>query len=266
MEQTFLLGLAQVRLINGNVTENLEKIKGTVEKAKEVNPSLKIIVFPELTTTGYYLDSQIEKLAEAKDGYSFEFLAKVAKENNVHIVYGYVEDGGGEGRIYNSVQLIDDRGVSLANYRKIHTTNLEVGIFDAGNETSIVQTNLGKIGLMICWDIAFPELARMLALQGADIIIAPSAWEKPFIDPFIKFGSARSIDNTLFLATCNQIGNSEQLSFFGKSSVYGPDGNVITQAYGENEEVVFAQINLGVRKEMKENFFSMMDERRKDIY
>src|SRR5690606_15679440 len=139
------------------------------------HPETKLILFPEAAAAGYiFSENHVNNHAELAKGASFTKLSHLAKEHSLYICYGFIEKD--EGRIFNSVNLISPKGELSATYRKIHLTPLEKHLFSAGNRLGAVKTELGTIGLMICWDMAFPELARLVEQQGADLILAPSAW------------------------------------------------------------------------------------------
>ncbi|WP_226654931.1 carbon-nitrogen hydrolase family protein [Pseudalkalibacillus hwajinpoensis] len=249
---------------NGAVKTNLSKMETIIETVLKKHPDTKIITFPELCTTGYFLSEGIKDLAEKRDGPIFQTMKKMAISHLVSIVYGYVEIDG-MGNIYNSIQYIDANGKNNANYRKIHLTPLERGVFKAGSEPVTVETDVGTIGLMICWDLAFPELARKLTLMGTDILLVPSAWEEPYDAPFLQFSGARAIDNSVYLVAANHTGKSEDLTFFGKSSIFAPDGQVMASAE-KQYDMITATIDYDWRNEIKQSFFSMLEERRTDIY
>ncbi|TLS38656.1 carbon-nitrogen hydrolase family protein [Pseudalkalibacillus caeni] len=263
--KTQQITVAQAAFQNGDIASNIKKMEDMVNQCKIAHPETRLIIFPELAATGYFLTSEIKELAQTQDGPISQRMRKAAQQYEVNIVYGYVEKDT-EGKIYNAIQLVGPDGNAEANYRKIHLTPLERGIFTAGSELVTVQTDIGKIGLMICWDLAFPELSRALALKGADILIAPSAWEDPYDAPFTQFGAARAIDNTVYVAACNHVGESGELTFFGKSAIYGPDGQTIKTAAKYEDTLITATLDEEWRKEIKESFFTMLEERRTDVY
>jgi 5-aminopentanamidase len=265
MIDTFQIGIVQMQGTNGDVNGNRERMKRIVETTKASYPGIRMILFAELAVTGYFLEHHVKHLAEPADGASAEWMAEVAKANDVYIAYGYVETDE-LGQCFNSLRFIDRSGKPLANYRKIHLTELERGLFSPGDDIVLVDTEFGKIGFLICWDLAFPELARTLAIRGADLLLVPVAWELPYDEPFQRFAQARAIDNTVYLAACNQIGTSGDLSFFGKSGLYGPDGSTIAATQSADEAVIVTEIDLSHRNHLQNCFFTMMKERRKDLY
>jgi predicted amidohydrolase len=262
----YKIGLVQARFAYGEVSRNLEKMKRIAESCRAAHGDVKLLLFPELAATGYFLSSSgLSHCAEERNGEIAAYMSEVARENDMYIGYGYAERGP-YGELFNSLRLIDRHGQRIANYRKIHITELERGIFTAGNEIVSVQTELGHIGLMICWDLAFPELARTLTLRGAELILSPSAWERPHDHAFQRFGMARAIDNTVYVAACNSIGQSDNLHFFGKSTLFDPRGTSIAWADDEEEIVVTGEIDREYRKEVQNSFFTMLKERRKELY
>lgn len=259
------LAVVQAEFSNGGVPANLQRMKELAQVTKQQTPDLQLLLFPELAVTGYNPAPEVRTLAEKQDGPAYQFLSQVSGENELYLAYGYVE-AGEEDQVYNSVILLGPDGRILGNYRKIHLTSLERGVFDPGHEFVSVDTSLGRIGLLICWDLAFPETARILAVRGADILLAPSAWEKPYDLPYRRFALARAMDNTVFLATCNHIGTSGELKFFGYSSVYGPDGETLVTLKEDEPGVGVAILDPEHRRNLQKTFFSMMQERRADLY
>ncbi|WP_027364844.1 carbon-nitrogen hydrolase family protein [Desulfotruncus alcoholivorax] len=266
MEQgPFQIAVVQAGFACGEADHNLDKMKKIIHSCREQHRDMELILFPELSATGYNPSLAIRQLAEMQTGPIFQVMAESARSHNVHVGYGYVELGEG-GRVFNSIILIGPDGQLLANYRKMHLTVWEQGIFDPGRDFVTVDTKLGRIGLMICWDLAFPEMARVLAVNGAELLLAPSAWEKPYDLPYRRFSMARAIDNTVFLATCNQVGVAGNLDFFGLSGIYGPDGDMLASAGADIEDVIVANIDPGRRLDLQKSFFSMMLERRTELY
>ncbi len=265
MVSTYKIGVVQTSFENGNVPKNLKHMRWWAEESKRLHPDLRLLVFPELSSTGYYLSSQLISLSERKDGPIFQYMSQTAKDFDLYICYGYPEKGE-QGKLYNSVMLVSPEGKEVANYRKIHITSMETGIFYPGDDFISEQTELGRIGLMICWDLAFPETARILAAQGSDLILSPSAWEHPYQTPYQRFAMARAIDNSVYLATSNHIGQSDDLKFFGLSTVYCPDGTVMNQVDEGKEGLAVVEIDMQKREELKQSFYTMLSERRTDLY
>lgn len=259
------ISIAQSDFRNGDLSYNIGKMNKLARDCREQTPDASLLIFPELSVSGYFLSPDLKELAEFQKGSSFARMSEIAEHHKMWILYGYPEKDR-EGKVYNSIQLIDSRGESVANYRKIHLTPGEKELFTPGSEPVMVETELGNIGLLICWDLAFPELARTLALKGADLLLAPSAWESPYEAPFYQFGASRAIDNTVYVAACNHTGISKDLSFFGKSAIFAPDGTNLAICKEKKEHIITAALDYSWRNHIKETFFTMLSDRRPDVY
>ncbi len=248
-----------------NVSDNLHLMESHINRCMQENPETKFILFPEAAAGGYiFSEDHVRNKAESADGPSFRFLSGLAKKFELYIGYGFIEKK--DGKIFNSLNLISHEGELLATYQKMHLTPLEKHLFSAGDKLVTVKTELGTFGLMICWDMAFPELARLLEQQGADVILAPSAWERPYEGSYCRMAAARAMDNTVYLATCNYTDDDEDIQFFGRSAVYGPDGERLSGSQIEESSVVTAEIDLAKRQELKGKFYSMRSDERIDLY
>ena len=118
---------------------------------------------------------------------------------------------------------------------------------------------------MICWDAAYPEVARIMALKGADIIAVPAAWESPGGDDWDIVQSARSFDNVIYIAACNHVGTDRELNFFGKSKIVGPLGRTIIEA-GAEEEVIQATVDLAKLPELRNTYYVLLKDRNPHTY
>ena len=151
--------------------ENLSHMETLLRKAMESHPDTQLIVFPELAVTGYQCGENFKDLAETAmiDSTSIKKMNALAKEFHVHIVYGMAEKE--EDILYNSQFFIDDTGVLLGTYRKVHLFDSEKNYFTPGDQFKVFNTKIGRIGLFICYDAFFPEAARSLAIQGVDLLV-----------------------------------------------------------------------------------------------
>lgn len=265
IHSTYEVAVIQANFKNRDIQDNVDKIKSLVKETKRNSPEVKLILFPELCVTGYFLTEDIRQVAEEAEGDTYRTISTLAREYQVYIGYGFVEKGKDQ-HIYNSVSLINQEGQRVATYQKIHLTPLEREIFTPGQHLVTVETEIGHIGLMICWDLAFPELARLLALKGANMVLVPSAWETPYEQAYQSFAMARAMDNTVFLVTCNHVGESADLCFRGYSGIYKPDGSILQRATSEQEEITYTKIDFTQQRELQQSFYTMLEERRTDIY
>ena len=160
--------------------ENLSHMETLLRKAMESHPDTQLIVFPELAVTGYQCGKNFKDLAETAtiNSTSVKKMSALAKEFHVHIVYGMAEKE--EDILYNSQFFLDDTGVLLGTYRKVHLFDSENNYFTPGDQFKVFNTKIGRIGLFICYDAFFPEAARSLAIQGVDLLVNSTNWEKPY--------------------------------------------------------------------------------------
>jgi len=180
LEKRPVVALCQGHAQNGDVSFNLDKMKRQITTA--ASAGAEMILFPELFLSGYCVPAeQMKKVAEERNGPSFQELSKAAKEANIAVLYGYpeVDRSSGSEVFYNSAQLINKDGSSLANYRKSHLWIDDMGyekVFKPGKEFENIVDCCGiKIGILICFDVEFPECARTLALKGVQLIAVPTA-------------------------------------------------------------------------------------------
>lgn len=262
------IACVQMQSTLGDKKENLDKMIRYVEQITEQDET-DIIVFPELAVTGYECSELYQELAEPfPEGGSIKTMCELAKEKQVFLAFGFVEKAERDGKevLYNSVALIDRNGVALGQYRKSHLVDgPETAAFAKGTDYSVFDTEIGKIGIMICWDTAYPEVARILALKGAEIILAPAAWEAPFDEDWDIVQCARSFDNVLYIASCNHVGTDRELTFFGRSKIVGPVGRTIVQA-GSGEEVIRADVDLALLPELRNDFYVLLRDRNPETY
>ena len=245
MKNKFRIALAQMRCSQGDKRENLKKIETNVALAKKHNAEL--VIFPELSVTGYVIRDQIYELAEKIPGQSTKIIERIAKKAGMHIVFGMPElSGKAQATLYNTATLVGPEGF-IGKYRKMylptHSVFEEKRYFRAGYQTAVFDTKLGKIGLIICYDIFFPEVTRLTRLRGAQLIICISASPGVRRTFFETLTAARAIENTAFLAYVNLAGIEDGLQFWGGSRLIGPNGKVLVQAKYDEEDFVVGEVN-----------------------
>ena len=245
MKEVFKIALAQISCKQADKTENLRKIKKTVAKAKRQGAEL--VIFPELSLTGYVVRDEIYELAERIPGPSTKIIEDVAKKNGIHVVFGLPEiSDKTEATLHNSAVLIGPEGF-IGKYHKMylptHSIFEEKRYFRPGYETAVFDTELGKLGLIICYDIYFPEVARLTRLKGAELIVCISASPGVRRSFFEVLTVARAIENTTFLAFVNLAGIQDGLQFWGGSRLIGPSGRVLVQAKYDEDDFVMGEVN-----------------------
>ena len=258
------IGLVQIDSQFGQVEENLTKAEKLI-----LSQQADLYVLPELFNTGYNIltREEIEAMAEwAGKGRTFQKMLQLAKKLDCYLVYGYAEKE--EGSLYNSAALVGPEGI-IGNYRKTHLFGRENLFFRPGNTGfQVYQTPLGRIGIMICFDWYFPESARTLALQGAQVIVHPSN----LVLPNCPAGMiTRSLENRVFSLTCDRVGKESrgdvELSYIGTSQVVSPQGEILLRLSGEQEEIGVVEINSALADNKQLNQFNdLLANRRAEYY
>lgn len=228
------LALVQFHPQLGAVNDNLDRM-GKMIQTICTNQRVNLIAFPELATTGYENGVNFTDLAEQIPGYTTEFLGKLAIDYHIHIIVGMVVKHKVESIIYNSAVLIGPDGEPMGEYRKVHLKGEEKMAFRPGFKFPVFECDFGNVGMLLGWDLAFPEAARSLALEGAELIVVPANWEAPNVEEWKTYLLTRAYENSVFVGGANRIGDEYTYSFFGETMLIGPRGEL----YGEvprNEE------------------------------
>lgn len=221
----------------GSVDGNLKVLDEAAGRAAAAGAGL--LTAPEMFLTGYAIGDDIARLAEPADGEAADAVAEIAARHGVAIAYGYPEASSGS--VFNSAQLISAAGERLANYRKTHLFGcFERDHFTPG-EQHVVQAELNglTVGLLICYDVEFPENVRAHALAGTDLLLVPTAQMHPFQFVAESMIPVRAFENQMYVAYVNRTGQEGEFEFVGLSVLAGPDGIARARA-GRGEQLVFA--------------------------
>jgi predicted amidohydrolase len=245
MKERIKLALAQMSCKQGNKTANIKKIEKIVTKAK--NHAAELVIFPELSLTGYVVRDQIYELAETIPGPSTNILENIARKTKTHIIFGMPElSEKTHATLYNTAVLIGPKGL-IGKYRKMylptHSVFEEKRYFRPGYQTAAFETELGKIGLIICYDIFFPEVSRLTRLEGAQLIVCISASPAVRRMFFEVLTVARAMENAAFLAYVNLVGIEDGLQFWGGSKLIGPQGKILVKAKYDEEDLVIGEVD-----------------------
>ena len=222
---------------------NLITMKEYISKTKA-----DIYVFGEMSLTGYRCKDELRNLVETVDGSSVSYMKNVAKDRKSYIIFGMpLKDSNVEGLTHNSAVLIHPDG-KVDTYNKWFLPNFgpfeEKLFFDEGESLKVFDTIYGKIGILICYDLFFPELCKAYSLQGADIIICISASPTISRKYFEILLQARAVENTIFMVYVNLVGTQEDLVFWGGSHIYSPMGDLLTKAPYFKENITTCSIDL----------------------
>jgi predicted amidohydrolase len=247
MKDKIKLALAQISSKRENKSENLLKIEKATLKAKQQRADL--IIFPEMSLTGYVVLDQVYELAETIPGPSTQKIEALARKTGMHIVFGMPElSEKTQATVFNTAVLVGPKGL-IGKYRKMylptHSVFEEKRYFRPGYEPAAFQTDLGNIGLSICYDVFFPEVFRLTRLKGAQLIICISASPAVRRGYFEILTSARALENTAFLAYVNLAGIEDGLQFWGGSRLVSPTGDVVAKAKYDEEDFVVCEVDFG---------------------
>ena len=247
MKDKIKLALCQISCKRENKEGNFQKIESLTLKAKEQGADLAI--FPELSLSGYVVRDQFYELAETIPGPTVEKMEKLAKETSMHIIFGMPElSEKTQATIFNTAVLVGPKGL-IGKYRKMylptHSVFEEKRYFRPGYQTASFQTELGNIGLCICYDIFFPEVLRLTRLKGAQLIVCISASPAVRRSYFETLTCARAIENTAYLAYVNLAGVQDGLQFWGGSRLVSPSGDILAKAVYDEEDFVICEVDYG---------------------
>jgi predicted amidohydrolase len=231
----------------GRARKAIERLEGKVD----------IACLPEFFSTGYNLDAigdDFYNLAETIPGKTTELIGKTAKEEGVAVVGSIVErDSICEEILYDTAFAVDSKGMLVGKYRKFYLYPSEHKYFKPGSDLSVFDLGAVRVGIAICYDHAFPELFRVFALKGVQIVFILSAIPKGYEYLLNLRARARAQDNQIFIAHVNRVGTEENIEYCGLSKVIDPRGEVLVEASADEEETLLAQVDLElVSKEKKQ--------------
>jgi omega-amidase len=259
------VAVAQISCSLGDPEANLSKVRDFSRRAKDVGAEL--IVFPEMTDTGYSMSVIQKHASHWKTGF-VPGLQQIARNVSIAIVSGVSERDGS--LIYNSQVLIDARSGIAAKYRKTHLYAVapveEQTCFAPGDSFASFELGGLRFGFSICYDLRFPELYRKLVTEkNVDAFIISSAWPFPRVEHWCVLAQARAIENQAYVIASNRVGKDDELWFCGSSAIIDPRGVVIAAASADREELIHAdlseQVVLSVRRRV-----ASLAHRRPDLY
>jgi predicted amidohydrolase len=244
----FIAACVQIAITPNDVQANVDKGIVWLERAVSEYEA-ELVVFPETVTTGYETGLSPEELWDLVDGAPGHITRDVqlaAKSLGVHVVWGSYRRGSERGEVYNAAILIGPDGEIIGIYDKTHPAPWERrdggGWAMVGRRADVFETALGNIGMIICYDGDFPELSRLLAVRGADVIARPSALQRSF-DIWYITNCARAYDNHVYVVASNLVGPDAQGNYgFGHSMIVNPIAWRLAQARG-TEEIVAAKLD-----------------------
>jgi omega-amidase len=257
----FTIALAQMDVDIGVPEANINRVREFAAQAREAGSDL--LVLPELWLHGYDLERADEWAASlGEDG--FAHMAALAQEFELYLVGTLLERHAGG--ISNTAALYGPDGLLVGSYRKIHLFRLmgEHRYLIPGERVALFPTPWGPTGIAICYDLRFPELLRTMALAGATLIVVPAQWPEVRLEAWLILARARAIENELFIAACNRVGEQKSSVFPGCSCIVDPFGNVLAEG-DERERLVTAEIDLRQIGSAR-RYLPIYDDRRPETY
>lgn len=221
----------------------------------------EVLIVPELFLTGYAIGApEVARLAEPLAGAALTVVAGIAKANGLAIILGFPELS--EGAVYNAAAAFDAQGQLLVCYRKTHLFgDLDKGQFsESAAPPTLFEIGGFRVGLLICYDVEFPENTRALALLGADLVVVPTALMRPFDVVANILVPARAYENQVYMAYVDRCGTEADFEYCGLSCVVGPDGVDLARA-GRGEELILADIDLSALRQSRQINTHMQDRR-----
>ena len=252
--------------------ENVRTVKTYLEKIKDENPDF--VILPEMFCCPYQTEN-FPIYAEKEGGPVWQQLSGYAKQYGIYLIGGSMPEKDAEGNVYNTSYIFDREGKQIGKHRKVHLFDIDVkggqtfkesDTLTAGDSDTVFDTEFGKIGVMLCFDIRFPELSRMMVNDGAKVIFVPAAfnmttgpahWELSF--------RTRALDNQIYMVGCAPARDvSAGYISWGHSIVTDPWVRV-TGMLDENEGILLAELDMDYEEQVREEL-PLLKSRRKDIY
>ncbi len=270
MKDNFQMALCQMRV----VADKGENIARALSMIHEAALNSDMVILPEMWNCPYQTSLFPEYAEEKGNSHSLEAISQAAKKESVYIVAGSIPEKH-DGNIYNSCFIFNPQGEIIGVHRKVHLFDIDVPgeisfkeseTLTAGNQITVVDTPLCKIGICICYDMRFPELLRLMTLEGAELIIVPGAFNlttgpahwKPLIQ-------VRAVDNQVFMAAASPARDlTAPYVAYGHSIICDPWGTVLNEA-GTDEEIIYSTVNLEMIPKIRLEL-PLLKNRRRDLY
>lgn len=223
---------------------NLRQVRNRLQEA--AGQGAQLVIFPECILTGYCFESKEEAwpLAETLPGPSTATLAQDCRQLKVWTVVGMLESRPDDGAMFNVCALVGPHGLA-AVYRKIHLPYLGLDRFSTPGDRPFAVHDLGdlRLGMTICYDGSFPESARVLTLLGADLVVLPTNWPAGASRTAEVAVPTRALENHIYYAACNRIGEERGFGFIGRSQIVACDGSHLAQSHNAEPAILYAQID-----------------------
>jgi omega-amidase len=251
------VSVIQLDIADGEPEVNRERVRMLIEKASADKPDA--ILLPEMWTTAYEL-AKLEQLCDKEGKPTLDMISELSAKYEVNIIAGSFADMGKDGGIRNTSYITDRKGNIVSKYEKIHLFKLmgEDTSLKPGKKYCTFELDGVKCGLIICYDLRFPELIRTLALEGIKVLFVPAEWPARRIMHWTTLLKARAIENQIFVVAANRAGKSDSDVFVGGSAVIDPWGEAYIEA-DFNEQIITAELELGKVEEIRSQMDILSD-------
>ena len=244
----FTLALVQMDPQRSDRTGNRQRLAARLEEAAQAGA--RLVVFPECALSGYVFDSAEQALpaSETVPGETSALLQAICRRRNVYAIVGLLERE--EDTLYNSALVIGPQSADV--YRKCHLPVLGIDRYVGyGDALPLFDLPFARIGVLICYDLRFPEAARSLALRGADILVVPTNWPQGAESAPEFLTRARAWENRVYVAACDRVGMEQGTRFIGRSQIVAPDGSFLAEADATSETILYAVVDVAQARQKK---------------
>lgn len=258
------IAVVQLKSTLGEKEQNLKAVSSYAKKMAQKD--VDIILFPEMSITGYDMDT-IKSMSSSKGDKTYEAISKIAVENKIKIAIGLSDkrDNG----LYNTLTVFGFYQEIICQYDKTHLFTgepvKEQDHLAFGDHLTIFKVNEFTAGLQICYDIRFPELSRSMVVDGANLLLVSAAWPEVRKEHWISLLKARAIENQCYVAAANRAGTDKELTFAGTSMIITPTGEIIKKLNISDEKVIYCDLDINLVSKTRESL-TVFNDRREDIY
>lgn len=258
------IGIVQLNCVTGNTTSNTHNIVRFINEAAAEGCDL--VVLPEMCDVGYDLAQSVVAATDWETGTVTE-LADAAARSGIHVLAGLAERA--DDQVYNTVAVIDRAGHLVNRYRKVHLITAEPiceqNYITPGDALCVFELDGVRCGVMTCYDVRFPEMARALAAAGVELIITPAAFPLVRISHWKTLTESRAVENQVFLAACNRVGTDAGVEFGGHSRIISPTGELVTALDASTEGLATCDIDTAVVSAIRQQV-KVWQDRRPELY
>lgn len=263
MSDRLKVSCIQMDMAFGSSSENFVKAEALIRDAARSCPD--VIVLPETWNTGFFPEESIKDYCDKDGEKTKRVIGGLAKELNVNIVGGSVANVK-NGEMYNTCYVFDRGGNCIAEYDKTHLFSpmKEDKHFAKGDHICKFELDGKSCGVIICYDIRFPELIRSMTVTGLDCLFVVTQWPSVRIAHLNALAKARAIENQMFVCCCNSCGKAGRNNYSGCSRMFDPQGVELVSA-GETEEIITAELDFGVIENIRTTI-NVFADRRPELY